>query len=142
MRYQKQLTKTPIYGYILYFLVIEVVSHEYGTEYNEKMVAAVDNGKSFSWCPHSHHEDTEDSKGSSLLAHSHHEGHMIEQFEEEIDIKQLKSKSSWIQQFAVLLRRMLLEMWRDTVNAQYIHSFLWPVGRLLTKGYPFRITSN
>ncbi|CAD7079016.1 unnamed protein product [Hermetia illucens] len=94
--------------------IIEVVSHEYGTEYNEKMVAAVDNGKSFSWCPHSHHEDTEDSKGSSLLAHSHHEGHTIEQFEEEIDIKQLKSKSSWIQQFAVLLRRMLLEMWRDT----------------------------
>lgn len=85
--------------------IIEVASNEYGSEYNDKMVLAVDNGRCYKWSPYAPIEQSSTDKT---------EEYTIEQFEEEITVRQMKSRVSWMQQFCVLLRRMLLEMWRDT----------------------------
>ncbi|XP_055917320.1 ATP-binding cassette sub-family G member 1 [Eupeodes corollae] len=86
--------------------IIEVAGREYGNDYYEKMVAAVENGKCSKWTPDFDYNTTS-------ITDSHDQIKSVEEFEEEINPKLLKSKCSWILQFRLLLHRMLIQMWRD-----------------------------
>ncbi|XP_068141554.1 ATP-binding cassette subfamily G member 4 [Drosophila tropicalis] len=98
--------------------IIEVACNEYGEGFNDLMVEAMDNGKVTRWMPQLQHEDGNGGKitptrtDTTSGASSYYE-ETIEQFEEEINPKLLRSKSSWWMQYKLLLMRMLLQMWRD-----------------------------
>lgn len=85
--------------------IIEVAGREYGNEYYEKMVAAISNGKCYKWTP--------DFDYDTISNDSEKQIKLIEEFEEEINPKLLKSKCPWMLQFRLLLHRMLIQMWRD-----------------------------
>lgn len=84
---------------------IEVAGREYGNEYYDKMVAAVANGKCSRWTPDFDYETLTNDSQDQIKS--------MERFEEEINPKLLKSKCPWLLQFRLLLRRMLIQMWRD-----------------------------
>ncbi|XP_055839144.1 ATP-binding cassette sub-family G member 1 [Episyrphus balteatus] len=86
--------------------IIEVAGREYGNDYYDKMVAAVENGKCSRWTPDFDYNNT-------TISDTHEQAKSMEEFEEEINPKLLKSKCSWLLQFRLLLRRMLIQMWRD-----------------------------
>lgn len=87
------------------FLVIEVTCGEYGTEYVEEMVSLVENGKCYNWT-----RQPLIKSGSKISLNS------ICNFEEEINFKHLRLKSTSWQQFVILYNRRTVQMWRDTVS--------------------------
>lgn len=82
-----------------------MASGEYGNEHNEKMVISVDNGKCLKWNP--------EGNAESQLEESEY---VPEQFEEEINPKHLKSKTSAWQQFVILHKRMVIQIFRNRVS--------------------------
>ncbi|EDW11002.1 ATP-binding cassette sub-family G member 4 [Drosophila mojavensis] len=91
--------------------IIEVACNEYGNNYHERMVAAVNNGRVGRWVPPVvNGKDTPTKSDTTSGASSYYD---MEQFEEEINPKLLISKSTWWMQYKLLLSRMMLQMWRD-----------------------------
>lgn len=90
------------------FLVLEVSSGEYGMEYIDRMISAVENGKCSRWTPFLAIQNVLDEKegGKDVKVYD---------FEEEIDPKQLKCRSTSWDQFKVLFNRRWKQMWRDSV---------------------------
>lgn len=91
--------------------MIDVASGEYGYEYVDKMIAMVDNGRCLQWTPPDSIEPMNNLRNERYL-----ENVSIDEFEEEIDPKHLKPKSSNWQQFCVLFKRRTTQMWRDSVR--------------------------
>lgn len=87
-------------------IVVEVSCGEYGSEYIDRMVQLVDNGKCHSWTP----QISEQVKGGS------HHSVLDEQLEEEIDPEYLRSRSSSWEQFRILYSRRTIQMCRDSVR--------------------------
>lgn len=95
------------------FLVIEVACREYG-DYQKPMVQAIQNGRVTRWQPESdlqHPKSVTPTKSDTTSGASSFDE--IEQFEMEFDAKKLKSKTSWWMQYKLLVKRMIVKMWRD-----------------------------
>ncbi|EDW71176.1 ATP-binding cassette subfamily G member 4 [Drosophila virilis] len=91
--------------------IIEVACHEYGNNYQDRMVEAVCNGRVVRWIPPGENgKETPTKSDTTSGASSYYE---IDQFEEEINPKLLTSKSTWWMQYKLLLTRIMLQMWRD-----------------------------
>lgn len=88
---------------VLPVTVIEVSCGEYGFEFIDKMVSSVANGKC-SWRPG--YCDTKEQMAE--IASS------LEQFEQEINPADFKTKTSNWEQFRILHKRMTIQMWRDS----------------------------
>lgn len=97
--------------------MIDVASGEYGYEYVEKMISLVDNGRCCQWSP----DDASEEKIGSEKSMSSGESveTMITSFEEDIDPKHLRPRSSSWQQFCILYKRRTTQMWRDSVNDKF-----------------------
>lgn len=99
--------------------IIEVACHEYGNNYQDRMVEAVCNGRVVRWIPPGENgKETPTKSDTTSGASSYYE---TEQFEEEINPKLLTSKSTWWMQYKLLLTRIMLQMWRDNVSKAGIH---------------------
>ncbi|TDG46673.1 hypothetical protein AWZ03_006853 [Drosophila navojoa] len=91
--------------------IIEVACNEYGNNYHERMVMAVNNGRVGRWVPSVvNGKETPTKSDTTSGASSYYD---MVQFEEEISPKLLISKSTWWMQYKLLLTRMMLQMWRD-----------------------------
>lgn len=88
--------------------MVEVSCGEYGMEYIDRMVSAVENGKCRRWTPLLAVQNVLDESGGE-------KGGTIEEFEEDIDPEQLKCRSTSWHQFKVLFNRRWKQMWRDSV---------------------------
>lgn len=86
-----------------------MASGEYGHEFVDKMVSLVDNGRCYNWMPVDSIEHKNNLNNEKMLEN------MVE-FEEEINPKCLKQRSSFWQQFCILYRRRTTQMWRDSVS--------------------------
>lgn len=93
--------------------VIDVASGEYGYEYVEKMISLVDNGRCGSWSPNALNGEQSGSE-KSLSSGASAETAMTT-FDEEINPKQFRARSSNWQQFCILYKRRTTQMWRDSV---------------------------
>lgn len=91
--------------------VIEVASGEYGHEYVDKMISLVDNGRCLQWTPEDSIEPFNNRRNERYIEQA-----AIEEFEEDIDPKLLKPKSSNWHQFCILFKRRTKQMWRDSVR--------------------------
>lgn len=89
-------------------LVIEVSCGEYGMEYIDRMVSAVENGKCYRWTPHLAIQNVLDENDGRSNVNVH-------EFEEDINPEHLKCRSSSWDQFKVLFNRRWKQMWRDSV---------------------------
>ncbi|KAG4072310.1 hypothetical protein HA402_004242 [Bradysia odoriphaga] len=86
--------------------IVEVSCGEYGIEYIDRMVKAVENGKCYRWTPFLAVQNVLDEiEGGDGTIH---------EFEEDIDPKQLKCRSTSWDQFKVLFNRRWKQMWRDS----------------------------
>lgn len=94
---------------IRFIPVVEVSCGEYGMEYIDRMVSAAENGKCFRWTPLLAVQNILDESGDG------EKSGVIEEFEEDIDPKQLKCRSTSWDQFKVLFNRRWKQMWRDSV---------------------------
>ncbi|KAJ6648259.1 ATP-binding cassette subfamily G member 4, partial [Pseudolycoriella hygida] len=93
-------------NFLIFHLVVEVSCGEYGMDYIDRMVNAVENGKCF-WTPLLAIQSVLDKlEGKASEA--------IQKFEEEIDPKQLQCRSTSWGQFKVLFNRRWKQMWRDS----------------------------
>lgn len=98
------------------FAVIDVASGEYGYEYVDKMISLVDNGRCCRWSPDDASEKKNGSETEKSLSSGDSVETMISSFEEDIDPKHLRARSSNWQQFCTLYKRRTTQMWRDSVN--------------------------
>ncbi len=87
-------------------------------EYIDRMVSTVENGKCYKWTPF--------LAIQNVLDGSEANGNMIHEFEEDIDPKQLKCRSTSWDQFKVLFKRRWKQMWRDSV-------WIWKINFQCTK---------
>ncbi|TMW53490.1 hypothetical protein DOY81_001426 [Sarcophaga bullata] len=93
--------------------IVEVACREYG-DYHKSMVKAVDNGKVYRWqpeCDHKHPKSVTPTKSDTTSGASSFDA--MEQFEMEFDVKKLKSQTTWWMQYKLLVKRMMMKMWRD-----------------------------
>lgn len=86
-----------------------MASGEYGHEYVDKMISLVDNGRCSNWMPSDSIEYKNNRNNEKVLEN-------IEEFDEEINPKHLKSRSSNWKQFCTLYKRRTIQMWRDSVS--------------------------
>lgn len=84
-----------------------MTSGEYGSEFLEKMVTSVDNGRCVSWRP-------ENTPKSQMELDKEKFASEVQLFEEEITSKHLNSKTNGWEQFRILYSRMVKQMWRDS----------------------------
>jgi ATP-binding cassette, subfamily G (WHITE), member 1 len=105
--------------------VIEVSSGEYGLEFVDKMVQCIDNGRVINWTSHTPTEIVamEDANGNIASLNMTKVQAPKEEFELEIDPKQLMSRATGWQQFKILHHRMTLQMYRDSVSQTISFSF-------------------
>lgn len=75
------------------------------------MISIVDNGRCLQWVPDGSIEPVNNMRNERYI-----ENLPLEEFEEEIDPKLLKPKSSNWHQFRILLKRRTTQMWRDSVS--------------------------
>lgn len=78
-------------------------------EYIDRMVSAVENGKCYRWTPFLAIQSVLDESDGKTTE-------IIHEFEEDIDPKQLKCRSTSWDQFKVLFNRRWKQMWRDSVR--------------------------
>lgn len=101
--------------------MIDVATGEYGHEYIDKMLSLVDNGRCFNWLPYNAVVENNYKNQQKCLEFSP----IHDEFEEEINPKHLRARSSNWQQFCILYKRRTIQMWRDSVFllkiAQLIH---------------------
>lgn len=83
-------------------------------EYIDRMVSAVENGKCYSWTPFLAIQGVLDELDGE-------QNRIIHDFEEDIDPKQLKCRSTNWDQFKVLFNRRWKQMWRDSVIQVYFY---------------------
>lgn len=98
--------------YLIYFdfAVIDVAAGEYGHEFIDKMISLVDNGRCLGWKPYDENvaqKNYKNEKYSEMIT---------DEFEEEINPKHLRARSTYWQQFWTLYKRRTLQMWRDSVK--------------------------
>lgn len=91
--------------------VIDVASGEYGYEYVDKMISQIDNGRCYNWTPNYALEHLKNPKLSDIPDVP------VEEFEEYINPKHLRARSTNWQQFCTLYKRRTTQMWRDSVSA-------------------------
>lgn len=96
--------------------VIDVASGEYGHEYIDKMISLVDNGRCLSWAPYDAVRENNYRNDKNLEISP-----AFDEFDEEIDPKHLKPRSSNWQQFCILYRRRTIQMWRDSVSHRHFN---------------------
>lgn len=73
------------------------------------MISLVDNGRCYNWMPTDSIEYKNNRNNGKILE-------SVEEFDEEINPKHLKSRSSFWKQFCVLYKRRTIQMWRDSVS--------------------------
>uniref|UniRef100_A0A1B0D4K4 Uncharacterized protein n=1 Tax=Phlebotomus papatasi TaxID=29031 RepID=A0A1B0D4K4_PHLPP len=103
--------------------IVEVSSGEYGGEYLDKMVSSVGNGR-YIWTPSIEEAKRNGNPESHELEASNAQ---MENFDVEINPKDLKARASSWHQFCILFRRMTIQMWRDKSYLMlrvYLHIFL------------------
>lgn len=96
-------------------------------EYIDRMVSAVENGKCYRWTPFLAIQsvlDESDGKKTEI----------IHEFEEDIDPKQLKCRSTSWDQFKVLFNRRWKQMWRDSVR-KFMFYDQWINGTKIHKNF-------
>lgn len=103
---------TRVFSFIIHDIesllsVIDVSCGEYGIEHLDRMVSASENGKCSRWTPFMAIQSVLDDYEGKVK---------IEEFEEEIDPKQLQCPSSSWDQFKILYNRRWKQMWRDSVR--------------------------
>lgn len=91
--------------------MIDVATGEYGHEYIDKMISSVDNGRCLNWAPYD--AITENNYRNEKLTG---ETLFLDELEEEINPKHLRSRSSSWEQFCTLYKRRTVQMWRDSVS--------------------------
>lgn len=90
--------------------MIDVAAGEYGHEFIDKMISLVDNGRCLGWKPYDENvaqKNYKNEKYSEMIT---------DEFEEEINPKHLRARSTYWQQFWTLYKRRTLQMWRDSVK--------------------------
>lgn len=98
-----------IFVYFFNSTVIEVSSGEYG-EHNERMVAAIENGRRKKWMPLDM-ELINEQQNKYISARSK-ERH----FNEELKAEYFKRRTTFWQQFKILFCRKVLQDYRNPVN--------------------------
>lgn len=88
---------------------IEVSCGEYGENYIDSMITAIENGKCRNWMPPSKSIDRRRN-------YDENENNYTDQFEIEIDPRQLKPSCTNWEQFKILTSRRTKQMWRDSVR--------------------------
>lgn len=91
------------------FSVIDVATGEYGHEFIDKMISAVDNGRCLNWTPYD--AITENNHRNEKMS-----GPCFDELIEEINPKHLRARSSSWEQFCTLYKRRSVQMWRDSVS--------------------------
>lgn len=100
---------------LIQFLVIEVACGEYGSNYLDKMVELIDNGRTISWKPSA---DIEDRYVKIYNFNNNVYDHR-DFIDEEINPNNLKFKCSGWQQFLILFRRSSKLIYRNRVGHTY-----------------------
>lgn len=93
---------------------MEVACGEYGTEYLNRMVELIDNGRVVDWKPSRAIQDKYETNNYHDRKLSC-ENPQLPQFEEEINPNNLKFKCSSWQQFCVLFRRASKQIYNNKV---------------------------
>lgn len=101
--------KKNLMKYFFSLLVIDVATGEYGFEYIDKMISAVDNGRCLNWTPY------DAINADNNYQNEKQSEQYVDEFEEEINPKHLRARSSFWEQFCILYKRRTLQMWRDSV---------------------------
>lgn len=94
-----------------YFAVIDVAAGEYGHEFIDKMISLVDNGRCLGWTPY------DENVAQKNITNEKYSEMITDEFEEEIDPKHLRARSTYWQQFWILYKRRTIQMWRDSVKS-------------------------
>lgn len=98
--------------YLFEITVIDVASGEYGHEYIDKMISLVDNGRCLSWQPY----DAVCAENNYRNGKNLEISPQFDEFDEEINPKHLRARSSSWEQFCTLYKRRTTQMWRDSVS--------------------------
>lgn len=98
--------------------MIDVAAGEYGHEFIDKMISLVDNGRCLGWTPY------DENVAQKYCKNEQYTTEMItDEFEEEINPKHLRARSTYWQQFWTLYKRRTLQMWRDSVKSIFPYTF-------------------
>lgn len=97
--------------------MIDVASGEYGHEFIDKMISLVDNGRCLGWTPYDATVTRNNYKNEKCFEM------ICDEFEEEINPKHLRARSTYWQQFWTLYKRRTTQMWRDSVSIQRLLMF-------------------